>query len=115
MIQALFKVNNFHENNNKTHLVEILTIINAKQSLIKATQITSHIPVVRIRILMGTTVVRILIRTTVVQILIRTTVVRIASAVYVGWLWACSCSVHNATPSFEDNEQAYIVHTGFAG
>ena len=73
MIQALFKVNNFHENNNKTHLVEILTTINAKQSLIKATQITSHIPVMRIRILIGTTVVRI-------RILIRTTVVCKASA-----------------------------------
>ena len=24
-------------------------------------------------------------------------------------------TVHNATPSFEDYEQAYIVHTGFAG
>ena len=39
-----------------------------------ATQIISHIPVVRIRILIGTTVVRI-------RILIRTTVVRIASAI----------------------------------
>ena len=57
-------------NNNKTHKVEKLTIINAKQSLMK---IISHIPVVRIRVLIGMTVVRI-------RILIGTTVVRIASA-----------------------------------
>ena len=59
-------------NNNKTHSVEKLTIINAKQSLIKL-----HILVVRIRILIGTTVVRI-------RILIDTTVERIASAQHFG-------------------------------
>ena len=56
-------------NNNKTQKVEKLTIINAKQSSVKL----RHIPVVRIRILIGTTVVRI-------RILIGTTVMRIASA-----------------------------------
>ena len=61
-------------NNNKTQKVEKLTIIMYKfLKFNKATQIISHIPVVQIRILIGTTVVRI-------RILIGTTVVRIASA-----------------------------------
>ena len=62
-------------NNNKTHKVEKLTIImlKCKTKFNKATQIISHIPVMRIRILIGTTVVRI-------RILIGTTVVHIASA-----------------------------------
>ena len=60
-------------NNTKTQKVEKLTIINAKQSLIKLQ--FSHFPVVRIRILISTTVVRI-------RILIGTTVVRIASALF---------------------------------
>ena len=61
-------------NNNKTHKVEKLTIImhKCKTKFNKATQIISHIPVVRIRILISTTVVRI-------RIFIGTTVVRIAS------------------------------------
>ena len=62
-------------NNSKTRKGEKLTIImhKCKTKFNKATQIISHIPVVRIRILIGMTVVRI-------RILIGTTVVRIASA-----------------------------------
>ena len=48
-------------NNNKTHKVEKLTILmhKCKTKFNKATKIISHIPVVRIRIFIGTTVVRI--------------------------------------------------------